>query len=240
MRILMYLLLTSVSLNFCFAQSKPSSHLQPTERAEFKLITPDVIAIKNILPKEVKQSILEKYFASFVVIFFGIITAFINIYLARRLRKSTEINIEKQIKAGKDTTENQFKATLSAKNRQDWINDLRNSITDFLTANSNLLLEISKQTRDSEKISEFVDKMTSSKYKAELLLNDAKINQRNISQLLNEILLLTTEAFGESNNIVKVTAKKNELIISSQSLFNYHWEKIKKLGKTDFNNGEKS
>ena len=63
----------------------------------------------------------------------GLLSVLVNFWVAHRLRQSNERNLTRQIENAKEITLSQFKSTIATKNRQDWINELRNAISDAIS-----------------------------------------------------------------------------------------------------------
>lgn len=158
----------------------------------------------------------------------GILSAFVNLWLSDRQRKSNEKNLNKQIDNSKEIAITQFKSTLSTKNRQEWLIELRNAISEAITHSRMIFLERNKrENRNSEAIIKYVEKFLNADAKIKLLLNDKNQNQKSVLDAVSKLLDAAIYDGKENKEFVENIYKN--VIATSRQLFEYHWNKIKEL-----------
>lgn len=201
---------------------------------------PKTIQIEDVTKKEKKQSSLITNMPWIVALIIGLLSVLANYWVAHILRKSNERNLRSQIESNerslkvqiesaKDTALTEFKATIATKNRQEWINELRNTLTEYLSSVSLILPtpeNPSKKFNDEK--SQLIYRMSLAKAKLELLMNREKAEQK---ELLNKI----EEMFNVANSnsmegyVDKMVAARSIVINAARKLFDIHWKKIKEL-----------
>eukprot|EP01093_Parvamoeba_rugata_P002527 TRINITY_DN13108_c0_g1_i1.p1 TRINITY_DN13108_c0_g1~~TRINITY_DN13108_c0_g1_i1.p1 ORF type:complete len:156 (-),score=30.54 TRINITY_DN13108_c0_g1_i1:61-528(-) len=150
-----------------------------------------------------------------VALIIGLLSVLANYIIANQLRKTTKENLNTE-----------YKATIASKNRQDWINEVRHTLTEFLS--SALFLSNIDHTEIDEN-NRFLEKLISSKSKLELLVNDSKTEQKDLLNSVENLLTLVTNDGKDPNFATKVRNSRNQTIKVARVLFNIHWKKIKNL-----------
>lgn len=176
-----------------------------------------------------------------VALLIGVIAAFVNLFIGNRIRISNEKNMQKQLESNEKNLKNQietskeikfleFRSTISAKNRQEWINELRHTLSEFLS----IAMQLTPDSHEEiEKLSymdqnKYVEKLFYTKCKIELLLNANKEEQKKVLDEVENIARLTvTETKDFTDTYMQVA--RNKLITCSRNLFDIHWKKIKNL-----------
>ena len=190
---------------------------------------PETLQIKDVSEKQVKMNFFERNMPWIVALLIGLASAYVNFWIAHRLRQSNEINLQKQINNSKETTLTQFKATIATKNRQDWINELRQTLSDYL-ASITLYIPLAKNPDKSnlEERKNYVQRMALTKSKLELLMNEDKPEQKALLDEIEDLLKIARNEPSE-NQLEKISVSRTKVIIAARHLFTYHWTKIKEL-----------
>ncbi len=162
-----------------------------------------------------------------VTLLIGVISVVVNL----RLIKSNEKNIQVQIKNARKITLAEFQATLGTKNRQEWINDLRNCISEF-SMQCDILSTITTDGQtvsvdDAQKYGLYIDKIISNRYKINLLLNPKEPNQKKVLDKIDNLAAVAREKKDTNKNRQFIDARE-KLLDASRELFQHHWDKIKK------------
>jgi hypothetical protein len=201
---------------------------------------PDSLKVKDLSKKNENQSFLDKNIPWIVAFLIGLLSALVNFWVSHRLRQSNERNLRSQIESNernikmqietiKETKLIEFKATIATKNRQEWINDVRHTLAEYISCTS-LILPIhenpSKEFLDER--GKYIQRMSLSKAKLELLLNKDRPEQAllltDIENMLNTVSNTTMDKFVE-----QVRSARTAIINSARELFGIHWTKIKDL-----------
>ena len=183
--------------------------------------------------KAYQESFLEKSIPWFIALAIGILTTVTNILVSSKLNKVNSKNVSEQLKTSKEIALTQFKSTIHSQNMQKWSDDLRESLSEFLSISVYIRAKMSdtrKQTDDEIFDSIIDDFKTLNKYKVKLLtlLNvnnpDEKVIAEKIVQLMKKGFVSKAE-FTATEHI----QLENALLADSRTLFQKHWEKIKDL-----------
>lgn len=123
----------------------------------------------------------------------------------------------------------QFKTTIATKNRQDWIDELRDTISEYIMSTS-LLSPIMNATEPFkiEQRTRLIERMSFSKAKIQLLTNIEKPDQK---ALVNEVESLLALIPNESKeiNVQDFQNQRSKVIEAATKILNLHWRKIKEL-----------
>lgn len=185
-----------------------------------------------------------------VALIVGFFTIISSILINRSQRKSNEritmLSLESSENSARSNIENakelaladiqntsklsnqEYKATLNSKNRQDWVNELRDSMSELLSKSAIISIEYSKDKPDIEKIKPYFERIIYYKSKITLLINPNKSEQNKIIIEASNIIDEATKSPKDFNKKEYESAVLN-FIKSGQKLFEYNWRKIKKL-----------
>lgn len=137
----------------------------------------------------------------------------------------------KQIRTQLETVNKTLKAEVRSANRQSWINDLRNTISDFIS----LVYTFSLQNEETEHTEQKIifRELMMLKSKIELMLNPGKKDQKEIIDLINKItsnLAEKPKTEEEKKNFLSdFIDSLTDLSSKSQKLFSLHWKKVKNI-----------
>jgi len=178
----------------------------------------------------IDNTVLEKILPSLIALIIGILTVFVTLYTNRRQREASNSTIQKQIDSNKETitkqietskeaAQLQFRQNVLSKNRQEWINTLRDLVSKL---HSKLLIHSIKKGITAETLREIYELVT----KTQLMLND-KDNQSLII-VLNDIKKVIVK--GQLGNDVtdEVAKLSNALMETTRTILKTEWERVKK------------
>ncbi len=209
-----------------------------TTPTQVSVCLPDTLAIRNISGGGNNQ-LLEKYMPWIVALLIGVLSVLGNIILSNQNRKandrnlksqieSSERNLQKQMDTAKETTLIQFKATIATKNRQEWINELRQNLSEYMAMLHMITPESDKISDLLTKRADHIQRLLLTKTKLELLLNKDRAEQKELLDQLENVLSIINFPPKENFNIA-FSAARTRLIDAARKLFEIHWKKIKDL-----------
>ncbi|MFT6128233.1 MAG: hypothetical protein ACJAVA_002732 [Flavobacteriaceae bacterium] len=220
-----FILLFGIICSFTFAQSDSINNTSISgqkERIEIKF--PEKLIIEQTIPQVIEDKFWVKSIPWLIALFIGISTVLVNLYLSKKLRQSAEKNLNLQLKNSKEITLAQLKGTIATKNRQEWINEVRHSVTEILTHSLFLIADYDTEDKKADKL----EKIIFAKSKIELLTNDAKPDQKELVDKIQELIKeigLGSNDFDEN----RIINKREDIINISRKIFKIHWNKIKNL-----------
>jgi hypothetical protein len=187
--------------------------------------------ISTLNPNSSTGISIEKNMPWIVAFIIGLLTVAIN-WIMSYYNRSTSIRIaQEQILNSNSLALTQFKANLNSKNRQEWINDFREALSQFLSQCALLCMEYSSRNdQDQEKTIVYFEKIVFFKSKIIMLLNESKPEQRIIREDLDKLLPVAFTSSGDFN-LKDYTEIEKRLYFNAQKLFGIHWKKIKDLEK---------
>ena len=137
-------------------------------------------------------------------------------------------------------TNRQIRATLNTTNRQAWVNETRNVITDLMTQAKLLNIEFQEGLPDRKREKEIHESVTQNRTKLLLLLKPDKASHKELLSLLTEFIntldehLLNSRAKNERGiNIpfdnMKFSIQSDKIIESGRALLYDEWRKIQSI-----------
>lgn len=149
----------------------------------------------------------------------------------------------RQIQANRETTLNQIKATLSTKNRQDWVSETRNVIAELITQAKLLNIEFQERNQNDERKKMLHEKVTMNRTKLLLLLKPDKDKHQTLLASLTDLIntldehLLNRRAKDESNlnipyNNGKFLSQIDKVVENGRDLLYDEWGKIQSIADT--------
>lgn len=220
------LLTLIICSTIAFGQEQPDSTEKDgnlKETTEVIINFPETVQVKDVSEKPENSS---SYMPSIAALIIGFLSAFINIWIADGIKKSNEKTIGLQMTNAKNLALSEFKATLGTKNRQDWIDELRHNLSEFISESAMINVELSADKPDNEKIKPYFQKMNYNKAKIAMLINKDKPEQKKVIDSVSE---LVSKSFDPKNDFDAAEFKRveDELMVASSDLFKIHWKKIK-------------
>jgi len=192
---------------------------------EFNVNLPDTVQFREIVDKNETYSFFEKGMPWIAALFIGIFSAIVNFWISHRLRQSNERNLQKQIDNAKETTITQIKSTIGTKNRQEWITELRNTLSEYLTFTARVTPDMMNSAEDNKK---YIEKIYYSKFKIALMINPEKKEQKELLDAVEDILSEIIKK-KEDYKIEEFKKTRETCIQAARKLFGLHWKKIKDL-----------
>lgn len=228
MRITFILLVILFCSSIIWGQSTEDSNNKFKSRAiisptELKISLPDTVQFKGIPYKKESQPFIENAMPWITALLIGIFSALVNFWIAFQLRQSNERNLERQIKNTRETTITQINATIGTKNRQEWITELRNTLSDYLACAARMTPDAKNSPEDRNR---YIDKIFYSKFKIELLINPDKQEQKELLDSVNNLLDVISKKIDEFKT-EEFIASRHICADAAQKLFGLHWNKIK-------------
>jgi hypothetical protein len=165
-------------------------------------------------------------------IFIGILTVIANLIISHYTRSTSLKVVKAQIESSTKLASIQFQATLNSKNRQDWINDVRNAISEYATHVRQLNIQLQEKDKDRAAIISLHQNVYLHKSKIKMLLSP-KIRehayfldaQENLMDVLEDHLLKSKGDYGEYNN-QSFIANLNVMVEKGRELLYFEWQKI--------------
>ncbi len=189
---------------------------------------PGTLEIKDVSEKKETLPSNMPWIAALII---GGLSALINLWVADRLKKSNEKNIDRQLNNAKDIALAEFGATLGTKNRQDWIDDLRHNLSEFISHSAMINVELSSDVPNNETVKGHFQKMNYNKAKIAMMINPEKEEQKDV---LDQVYEMISICFKPKDDYDAKQFKdiEDNLLTASRKLFGIHWKKIKDSFKT--------
>lgn len=164
----------------------------------------------------------------------ALLTVIVNIFISLYSQKIALTNVEKQIKSSLALAALQFDTTLYLKNRQDWINEVRNSLSEFLTHSNLVNIELQEVTQNMTARKAIHEKLSLNRNKLRLALNP-KIKEHeklleSIGALMNvlDIHILNTNSQQRQYDNIDFMRKADKVIEDGRFVLYKEWDKIQK------------
>jgi hypothetical protein len=159
----------------------------------------------------------------------GLLSLVVNIIVALILKHGNEINLTKQLDNAKEMSFTQIKADIALKNRQEWIDKVRENLCEFITQGSIIQIEMSSDDTDSKKVFTSFEKMNYCKSNIAMLLNNDQEDQKPIIDDVYKIVESCFKLDKKDYSPTKYREQEDKLISHARTLLTKHWEKVKKL-----------
>lgn len=177
------------------------------------------------------QTWVDSYMPWIVALIIGVFSAWVNHRIAKTQRISNEKNQQLQMNNIKEITLLQFKGRIASQNKQQWVNDLREEISELLTKSYALAQEfhnvIKEEEIDDNLFRANRDQLHYSESKIKLLLNINNEDQRELLESIDKMINYMLKAKGFRWE--KFNGLRSDVVDSARILFEGHWEKIKNL-----------
>ncbi|MCW3789627.1 hypothetical protein [Plebeiibacterium sediminum] len=202
---------------------------------DFSIELSDTLNIKQIPFENEKKSFVSRNISWITAIIIAFISVIGNLWVARRQAQRNSINLkaqiennekilDKQIQNSKEIAITEFKATIAANNRQGWINELRETVSDFLTNSLSLAPD---DIFSKEEELKYYNKLFYTKFKIELLLNTKTEEHKLLLQAINKVIEVIRSK--EDYNLEKLQTARDVCLEASRRIIKIEWEKIKAL-----------
>jgi len=181
-----------------------------------------VSLIKN-LESDIDINQLMTWIVAFLI---GVFSLIVNILVHKNQQKLALKNIEFQSEQSRQL----IKKDILSKNRQEWINTLRDSVSNYLSSHELSKLIVKHDKKGTETPPEYRNEFKiwqSLDYKIKLLLNPEEEKSKKLINLMTQ-LNLSTDYYSNSKEI-EYEKIKNEIIQLTQSILKEEWERVKTL-----------
>jgi len=217
-------ILFTLTFSFAFGQDSISNASKVQQKEQIEIKFPEKIIVENPKTETLESDKLIQQIPWIIALLVGILTLVANIYLSKQLRKTSENNLINQLNHNKEITLIQLKGTIATQNRQEWINNLRQNISELITSAVFIIADYENKNDPARNI----EKLVLSKSKIELLINP---DNEDHNDLVNKIESLLNEiSKGEDDYNEDRTNKKRVAVIEiSRKIFQKTWAKIKRL-----------
>ena len=185
----------------------------------------------------------------------GFLTVITNIIIARINKMAAIKNVEKQAEISTDIAKkqiensktiaieniknsqilaiNQFNSTLKANNRQEWINELRNTLSELLAVCKQMNIEFQDSNKDQSRIKELHEKVTFNRNKILLLLDpDNKDTHKTLFDSLHKFINILDDHLLNSKHDLRdyknwdFSLEYDTIIENGRKLLYTEWQKI--------------
>ena len=156
------------------------------------------------------------------------ITAIVSLLICWKQIKNTQLLTEKNIDNSRYIAEKQINASVLSGNRQDWINKLRNNISEILSVISILSTEWKINERQAFKnYMERRDTLFLLQEKILLSINPKEDDHNCLVDLIDKVygIMLDSEALNISSQLEKY---RMDIRKTSQSILKREWERVKR------------
>jgi hypothetical protein len=161
-----------------------------------------------------------------VAFFIGSLSLIVNILVNKSQRKISIKNIENQTEISRQV----INKDILSKNRQEWINTLRDSVSQYLSSHelSKLIRQYDQKSKSTQpEYREEFKSWQSLYYKIKLLLNSNEENPKQLIELMTQLNLATD--YSSMSKEAEYERIKNEIIKVTQIILKEEWERVKKL-----------
>lgn len=191
-----------------------------------------------------KKKGLSEQMPWIVALLIGLLTVLANLITSHYLSKRGKEQLNRQVESNERMNEKQIKATVLSANRQKWINELREKMTEFRTLTGRLHLNLdvnhkgkqlspAEKTEYETKVEELFHHLRMMMKPDELLTNSEEDqNTREFLRLIDSVRCIcglgnTTNE--ERERLNKIGSDLEELISCSRRIGKNEWEKVKNL-----------
>lgn len=165
-------------------------------------------------------------------IFVAVLTIITNLIISHYTRSTSLRIVKAQIDSSSRLANVQFQATLNSKNRQDWINDVRDAISEFSTHVRQLNIQLQEKEIDRSMVFSLHEKVQLFKSKIKLLLSPQIEThksylsaQEDLMNVLEDHLLKSKGGYGEYNNQAFIV-NLNLMVEKGREMLYAEWQKI--------------
>jgi hypothetical protein len=192
----------------------------------------DTLKFKTIdgsFPKKWYESNSMPWISALLI---AVLTVGVNVWISYATRRTSIKIAQQQIENTLKNTISQFHATLNSQNRQDWINEVRNCISELLTQCKLLNSEFQEPKQDMESQKKLHEKVSFNRNKLRLLLSPHldkhKILLDSMIDLINDLdrHMLNSKHRLEDYDNFGFMQKEDKIIEDGRELLYFEWQKI--------------
>jgi len=141
------------------------------------------------------------------------------------LIESNERNLKCQIDKSLDLYIQNLKLSVASNNKQDWLNEVRMCISNYMTNITFLKPEV-KAFHKGEDFITYVEKVLLYKSKAEILLTEQNYDEKEVLRAINEFSEILTMSESDYDDDT-FNERKNNLLLATRNLFKNHQRRIR-------------
>jgi hypothetical protein len=197
----------------------------------------DTIKIQTIESKQIdKIWYKDNNMPWIVALIISVLGVGVNLLIAFRSLRYSKINLDSQIKSSTNIANNQIKATLNTNNRQEWLTNVRDVLSELITQSKLLYIELIETDIPGEKVKTIHEKLTYNHVKLLLLLNPNKLHHKELLNSLVEFMGILDKQLldkhlgnlNEADNI-KFSKCQQNLVDAGRNLLYTEWGKIQSI-----------
>ena len=217
---------------FCLLLMTNALHSQRDSFNKIKIDTLRVQTIDNETTKTWYESSALPAIAALVITLIGIL---VNIYIAKKNWKNTLDLADKQYRDNGNLASRQFNSKLFTENRQEWIDKVRDCISELITYCN--LLNIAFQENDSRRKESIHEKVTLHRNQLRLFLTLEIAEHKKVLDDLSELMnlldrhLLNSQRPGEEFDNIEIMRLSDKVIESGRRMLYAEWGKIQEAQK---------
>lgn len=195
---------------------------------------PDKINI--VLPKEFfekpKQDPIKDYFPAIITLIVGLLMTWANWAISKKLRESNKEIINRQLDESKNLKLIEIRASIHSKNRQEWMNEYRELISEFTSLIAVHIVQV--KTSEQQSIAD-LKKLLSLNTKLKLLLHPDRPDEKEAIENFGELfsLLLLQQDQRDINYFKKLSTVNSTLVELSRNILERNWQKMNNQFKND-------
>jgi endonuclease/exonuclease/phosphatase (EEP) superfamily protein YafD len=132
-----------------------------------------------------------------------------------------------QISSAKELALEELRAQVLTKNRQEWINDIRNTLAHFIVSTHRCRnsLMVTPEKRDLDRIGSNVDEAWLHLTRLRLLINSKENDHRDLVEKAN-LMFDMIQKDGGQPSLMEV---ERDLLVKGQEILKREWERVKSL-----------
>jgi hypothetical protein len=198
----------------------------------------DTIKIQTVESKQIdKIWYKDNNMPWLVALIISILGVCVNLLIAFRSLKYSKINLDSQIKSSTDIANNQIKATLNTNNRQVWLTNVRDVLSELITQSKLMYIELIESDIPNETVKTIHEKLTYNHVKLLLLLNPNKSHHKDLLKSLVEFMTILDKQMLDKHHLgnlnendnIKFTKCTQDMVESGRALLYTEWSKIQSI-----------
>lgn len=170
-----------------------------------------------------------------VSLIIALISVGVNLIISYSTRKTTIKTVRDQIDNSTKLASLKYNSTLNSTNRQEWINTVRDCISELITQCKLLNAEFQEATQSRERKNSLHEKVTYNRNKLRLLLSPQIQQHTDFLNSMKELIDVLDKHLLNSNHNIKeydnfdFMQKSDKVIDSGRELLYFEWQKIQNV-----------
>ncbi|MCA6436381.1 MAG: hypothetical protein IM600_15980 [Bacteroidetes bacterium] len=164
---------------------------------------------------------MDKYFPALVTLIVGIGTIIVNIFVSRKLLNFNKETLVKQLENQLRIKQIEIKSANNIKNRHDWMNQFRDTSSEYISCLSTLYVKINDNSITLAKLMYLNSKL-------QLLLHPEREFEEEALKLFGKLTETVFLRFDKSaTEVVKIVQDDHKrLIVLCRNILDKNWQKI--------------